>query len=139
MTRKRSFLSGIYARMVITTLIPLMTFGALISYYILSSQSQDIKDFQYLMGELAVQQIVNHSSEALIEYDTATLNEEAKHLFNLAGVDGIILHNSVIDKTLILGSVDAQNIPNISNFQSGLPWVDDSHQYFSEKFDYPKN
>ena len=138
MTRKRSFLSGIYARMVITTLIPLMTFGALISYYILSSQSQDIKDFQYLMGELAVQQIVNHSSEALIEYDTATLNEEAKHLFNLAGVDGVILHNSVIDKTLILGSVDAQNIPNISNFQSGLPWVDDSHQYFFREIRLPQ-
>ncbi len=54
--------------MFITTLFPLMTFGALISYYILSSQSQDIKDFKYLMGELAVQQIVNNSSEVLIEY-----------------------------------------------------------------------
>ena len=130
MTSRRSFLSGIYARMVITTLIPLLAFASLVAYYILSSQSQDIKDFQYLMGELAVQQIVNHSSAALIDYDTVKLNEEAKHLFNVGGVDGIVLHNSIMDKTFVLGSVDLHNIPSISKFESGLPWVDSSHQYF---------
>ena len=129
-TETRSLLSGIYARMVITTLMPLMAFAFLVAYYILSSQSQDIEDFQYLMGELAVQQIVVHSTDALIEYDTVKLNNETKHLFNLAGVDGIILHNTAMEKTLTLGRINVQKIPSISNFKSGLPWKVDGQQYF---------
>ena len=128
MTETRSLLSGIYARMVITTLMPLMAFAFLVAYYILSSQSQDMEDFQYLMGELAIQQIVNHSTDALIEYDTGKLNKEAKHLFNIAGVDGIILHNSAMDKTLTLGRINAQKIPSISTFKSGLPRKVDGQQ-----------
>ena len=139
MTETRSLLSGIYARMVITTLIPLMAFAVLVAYYVLSSQSQDMEDFQYLMGELAIQQIVNHSTDALIEYDSGKLNKEAKHLFNIAGVDGIILHNSAMDKTLTLGRINAQKIPSISNFKSGLPRKVDGQQYFFRHIRAPQD
>ena len=138
-TETRSLLSGIYARMVITTLIPLMAFAVLVAYYVLSSQSQDMEDFQYLMGELAIQQIVNHSTDALIEYDSGKLNKEAKHLFNIAGVDGIILHNSAMDKTLTLGRINAQKIPSISNFKSGLPRKVDGQQYFFRPIRAPQD
>ena len=138
-TETRSLLSGIYARMVITTLIPLMAFAVLVAYYVLSSQSQDMEDFQYLMGELAIQQIVNHSTDALIEYDTGKLNKEAKHLFNIAGVDGIILHNSAMDKTLTLGRINAQKIPSISTFKSGLPRKVDGQQYFFRHIRAPQD
>ena len=129
--------SGIYARMVVTTLIPLLTFGSLIGYYIVSSQSRDIEDFQYLMGELAIEQLVNHAGDALIEYDTVLLNKEANHLFNIAGVDGIVLHNIALKKTLALGSLNLQNIPPLANFESGLPWVDAGHQYFFREIRLP--
>ena len=126
----RSFFSGIYSRMVVTTLIPLLAFASLIGYYVVSSQSRDIEDFQYLMGELAVEQLINHAGPALIDYDLVELNKEANHLFNISGVDGIVLHNTVMEKTLALGSVNLQNLPPISNFKSGLPWNDAGHQYF---------
>ena len=126
----RSFFSGLYARMVFTTLIPLLAFASLIGYYIVSSQSRDIEDFQYLMGELAVEQLVNHAGDALVEYDLDVLNKEANHLFNISGVDGIVLHNIAMEKTLALGSISLQNLPPISSFESGLPLVDAGHQYF---------
>ena len=129
--------SGIYARMVVTTLIPLLTFGSLIGYYIVSSQGRDIEDFQYLMGELAIEQLVNHAGDALIKYDTVLLNKEANHLFNIAGVDGIVLHNIALKKTLALGSLNLQNIPPLANFESGLPWVDAGHQYFFREIRLP--
>ena len=69
----KTLFSGIYSRMVVTTLIPLILFGSLISYYIVSSQSRDIEDFQYLMGELAVEQLINHAGDALVDYDTVLL------------------------------------------------------------------
>ena len=126
----RSFFSGLYAHMVFTTLIPLLAFASLIGYYIVSSQSRDIEDFQYLMGELAVEQLVNHAGDALFEYDLDVLNKEANHLFNMSGVDGMVLHNIAMKKTLALGSISLQNLPPISSFESGLPLVDAGHQYF---------
>ena len=126
----RSFFSGLYAHMVFTTLIPLLAFASLIGYYIVSSQSRDIEDFQYLMGELAVEQLVNHAGDALVEYDLDVLNKEANHLFNMSGVDGMVLHNIAMKKTLALGSISLQNLPPISSFESGLPLVDAGHQYF---------
>ena len=126
----RSFFSGLYAHMVFTTLIPLLAFASLIGYYIVSSQSRDIEDFQYLMGELAVEQLVNHAGDALVEYDLDELNKEANHLFNISGVDGMVLHNIAMEKTLALGSISLQNLPPISSFESGLPLVDAGHQYF---------
>ena len=116
--------------MVVTTLIPLLAFASLIGYYVVSSQSRDIEDFQYLMGELAIEQLINHAGDALVEYDLEVLNEEANHLFNIAGVDGIVLHNTVMGKTLALGSINLQNLPPISNFESSLPLLDAGHQYF---------
>ena len=116
--------------MVFTTLIPLLAFASLIGYYIVSNQSRDIEDFQYLMGELAVEQLINHAGDALVEYDLDVLNKEANHLFNISGVDGIVLHNIVMEKTLALGSISLQNLPPISSFESGLPLVDAGHQYF---------
>ena len=100
--RWRFFFSGLYAHMVFTTLIPLLAFASLIGYYIVSSQSRDIEDFQYLMGELAVDQLVNHAGDALFEYDLDVLNKEANHLFNMSGVDGMVLHNIAMKKTLAL-------------------------------------
>ena len=126
----RSFFSSLYARMVFTTLIPLLAFASLIGYYIVSSQSRDIEDFQYLMGELAVEQLVNHAGDALVAYDLDVLNKEANHLFNISGVDGMVLHNIAMEKTLALGSISLQNLPPISSFESGLPLVDAGHQYF---------
>ena len=128
--RWRFFFSGLYAHMVFTTLIPLLAFASLIGYYIVSSQSRDIEDFQYLMGELAVDQLVNHAGDALFEYDLDVLNKEANHLFNMSGVDGMVLHNIAMKKTLALGSISLQNLPPISSFESGLPLVDAGHQYF---------
>ena len=116
--------------MVFTTLVPLMAFACLIGYYIVSSQSRDIEDFQYLMGELAIEQLIIHASDALVEYDLEVLNKEVNHLFNISGVDGIVLHNTVMGKTLALGSINLQDLPPISNFESGLPLVDAGHQYF---------
>ena len=116
--------------MVFTTLAPLMAFACLIGYYIVSSQSRDIEDFQYLMGELAIEQFINHASDALVEYDLEVLNKEVNHLFNISGVDGIVLHNTVMGKTLALGSINLQDLPPISNFESGLPVADAGHQYF---------
>ena len=116
--------------MVFTTLIPLLAFASLIGYYIVSNQSRDIEDFQYLMGELAVEQLINHAGDALVEYDLDVLNKEANHLFNISGVDGIVLHNIAMEKTLALGSINLQNLPSISHFESGLPFVDAGHQYF---------
>ena len=116
--------------MVFTTLVPLMAFACLIGYYIVSSQSRDIEDFQYLMGELAIEQFINHASDALVEYDLEVLNKEVNHLFNISGVDGIVLHNTVMGKTLALGSINLQDLPPISNFESGLPVADAGHQYF---------
>jgi hypothetical protein len=55
MTLGKASFSGIYARLVITTVIPLLSFAVLVGYYMLSSQAQDIKDFQNSIGELAVQ------------------------------------------------------------------------------------
>ena len=130
LTKWSSFVSGLYVRMVVTTLIPLLAFASLIGYYVVSSQSRDIEDFQYLMGELAVEQLINHAGDALVEYDLEVLNKEANHLFNISGVDGIVLHNTVMGKTLALGSINSQNLPPISNFESSLPLVDAGHQYF---------
>ena len=130
MTNWSSFVSGLYVRMVVTTLIPLLAFASLIGYYVVSSQSRDIEDFQYLMGELAIEQLINHAGDALVEYDLEVLNKEANHLFNIAGVDGIVLHNTVMGKTLALGSINLQNLPPISNFESSLPLLDAGHQYF---------
>ena len=133
----KTLFSGIYSRMVVTTLMPLILFGSLISYYIVSSQSRDIEDFQYLMGELAVEQLVNHAGDALVDYDTVLLSKEVNHLFNTAGVDGIALHNITLKKTLAFGSLNLQNIPSTSNFDSGLPWGDAGHQYFFRKIRRP--
>ena len=130
LTKWSSFVSGLYVRMVVTTLIPLLAFASLIGYYVVSSQSRDTEDFQYLLGELAVEQLINHAGDALVEYDLEVLNKEANHLFNISGVDGIVLHNIVMEKTLALGSISLQNLPPISSFESGLPLVDAGHQYF---------
>ena len=130
LTNWSSFVSGLYVRMVVTTLIPLLAFASLIGYYVVSSQSRDIEDFQYLMGELAVEQLVNHAGDALVEYDLDVLNKEANHLFNISGVDGMVLHNIAMKKTLALGSISLQNLPPISSFESGLPLIDAGHQYF---------
>jgi signal transduction histidine kinase/CheY-like chemotaxis protein len=134
-----SFFSGIYARMVVTTLIPLLAFTSLIGYYVVSSQSRDIEDFQYLMGELAVEQLINNVGQALIDYDLVELNKEANYLFNISGVDGIFLHNTVMEKTLALGSVNLQNLPPISKFESGSPWIDAGHQYFFRDVRRPRD
>jgi two-component system sensor histidine kinase BarA len=79
---------------------------------------------------LAVEQLINHAGDALVEYDLEVLNKEANHLFNISGVDGIVLHNTVMGKTLALGSINLQNLPPISNFESSLPLLDAGHQYF---------
>jgi len=133
----KSLFSGIYTRLVVTTLIPLLSFSSLIGYYLVSSQSRDAEDFQYLIGELVIEQLINHAGDALIEYDTVLLNKEANHLFSIAGVDGIALHNIALKKTLALGSLNFQNIPPLANFESGLPWIDADHQYFFREIRLP--
>ena len=107
MTLGKVSFSGIYARLVITTVIPLLSFAVLVGYYMLSSQAQDIKDFQNSIGELAVQQAVNHSGPALADYDIEALKIEADHLFKVTGVEGLLMHNFSEAKTFAIGIIEA--------------------------------
>ena len=130
MTLGKASFSGIYARLVITTVIPLLSFAVLVGYYMLSSQAQDIKDFQNSIGELAVQQAVNHSGPALADYDIETLKIEADHLFKVTGVEGLLMHNFSEAKTFAVGIIEADVDALPPGFDSGIPWKAGGHQFF---------
>ena len=130
MTLGKASFSGIYARLVITTVIPLLSFAVLVGYYMLSSQAQDIKDFQNSIGELAVQQAVNHSGPALADYDIEALKIEADHLFKVTGVEGLLMHNFSEAKTFAIGMIEADVDALPLGFDSGIPWEAGGHQFF---------
>ena len=130
MTLGKISFSGIYARLVITTVIPLLSFAVLVGYYMFSSQAQDIKDFQYSIGELAVQQAVNHSGPALADYDIEALKIEADHLFKVTGVEGLLMHNFSAAKSFAIGNIETDVDALPPGFDSGIPWEVGGHQFF---------
>jgi signal transduction histidine kinase/CheY-like chemotaxis protein len=130
MTLGKASFFGIYERLVITTVIPLLSFAVLVGYYMLSSQAQDIKDFQNSIGELAVQQAVNHSGPALADYDIEALKIEADHLFKVTGVEGLLMHNFSEAKTFAIGIIEADVDALPPGFDSGIPWEAGGHLFF---------
>ncbi len=99
-------LGGIYARMMLTVIVPFLLFSFAALFYIWETKNQEIKEVRNLLGDIAAESFVTHGGNALSSGDIEKLQVEIDYMLTTAGVDGLVVYDIRNSRLTSHGYVD---------------------------------
>lgn len=91
--RANSPFSGIYARMLLTVIVPFLFFSFAALFYLWETQNSEIREVQNLLGDIAAENFVAHGGDALNANDEERLQAEVLNMLVIPGVDGLVVYH----------------------------------------------
>lgn len=106
MQRDDSVFGGIYARMLLTVIVPFLLFSFAALFYIWETQNAEIREVRNLLGDIAAENFVTHGGVALSTNNEERLQAEIVHMLATTGVDGLVVYDIARNRLSTHGFVD---------------------------------
>jgi two-component system sensor histidine kinase BarA len=104
--RDDSVFGGIYARMMLTVIVPFLLFSFAALFYIWETQNAEIREVRNLLGDIAAENFVTHGGDALSTNNEERLQAEIVHMLATIGVDGLVVYDIARNRLSTHGFVD---------------------------------
>ena len=104
--RDDSVFGGIYARMMLTVIVPFLLFSFAALFYIWETQNAEIREVRNLLGDIAAENFVTHGGDALSTNNEERLQAEIVHMLATTGVDGLVVYDIARNRLSTHGFVD---------------------------------